>query len=63
MEEGWQMAPVCLFWYIWKEHNYQTFNREETSDQQWKETLIMSLLECSMPPLGMTGSTLLHFVD
>lgn len=40
-----RLAPVCLFWCIWKEYNWRTFDNDELSDQRLKEFFIKSLLE------------------
>ena len=33
-KKGWQVAPLCIFWSIWKEKNLLTFDKEELSVQR-----------------------------
>ena len=34
------MAPLCLFWTLWKERNGRTFNDVEQSDQAIKSAFL-----------------------
>ena len=38
------ISLILFIWCIWKKHNYQTFNGEETSNQKLKETLIIFIM-------------------
>ena len=59
----WHVAPICLFWCIWKEHNQRIFNNEELLDQRLKKFFIKSLLEWSHASLKMEKPSNLHFLD
>ena len=43
----WQLALICLFWCIWKEHNWKTFEDEEPFDKRLKDFFIWLILEWS----------------
>ena len=39
----WCLAPICLFWCVWKERNQRLFKDEELSDQGLKDLFFRTL--------------------
>ncbi|RVW28777.1 hypothetical protein CK203_089255 [Vitis vinifera] len=39
-QEGWQMAPLCIFWSVWKERNRLAFGDEDLSLQRLDRLLV-----------------------
>ena len=42
-KEAWQMAPICIFWSVWKEMNLSAFGNEELSLQRRKYSFVCNL--------------------
>ena len=42
-KKAWQMAPLCIFWSIWKERNLLAFGNEELSLQRLKYSFVCNL--------------------
>ena len=47
----WRLAPICLFWCVWKERNRRTFKDEDLSDQGLKDLFLRTLFEWTRDPL------------
>ena len=56
----WHLAPICLFWCIWKEHNQRTFKNEELSNQRLKNLFIRTLFEWSRDSLELKLPSMLN---
>ena len=59
----WHLAPICLFWCIWKECNQRTFKNEELSNQRLKNLFIRTLFEWSRDSLELKLPSLLNCLD
>ena len=42
-KKAWQMAPLCIFWLVWKERNLLAFGNEEFSLQRLKYSFVCNL--------------------
>ena len=42
-KKAWQMAPLCIFWSIWKERNSLAFGNEVLSIQRLKHSFVCNL--------------------
>lgn len=40
----WRVAPLCIFWIIWKERNRRSFDHEDQSDHALKSSFFSNLL-------------------
>ena len=59
----WRLAPICLFWCIWKKRNQRTFKDEKLSDQRLKDLFIQTLFEQSRDSLELELLSILNFLD
>ena len=39
----WKVAPLCLFWTVWKERNMLAFENEDFSIQRLKYSFVCNL--------------------
>ena len=58
----WRLTPMCLFWCIWGERNWRTFQEEEMSDQGLRKLFTCSLLEWSQQVWGLDNPSLFEFL-
>ena len=42
-KKAWQMAPLCIFWSVWKERNLLAFGNEVLSLQRLKHSFVCNL--------------------
>ena len=56
-KKAWQMAPLCIFWSVWKEINLLAFGNEEFLLQRLKYSFVCNLWFCVSP------SSLVSFLD
>ena len=42
-KKAWQMAPLCIFWSVWKERNLLAFGNEVLSIQRLKHFFVCNL--------------------
>ena len=42
-KKAWQMAPLCIFWLVWKERNLLAFGNEVLSLQKLKHSFVCNL--------------------
>uniref|UniRef100_A0A5B7B642 Reverse transcriptase zinc-binding domain-containing protein n=1 Tax=Davidia involucrata TaxID=16924 RepID=A0A5B7B642_DAVIN len=40
LKKAWRMAPICLFWCIWRERNSRAFEGEEVSSHRFKGSFL-----------------------
>ena len=59
----WCLAPICLFWCVWKECNRRTFKDEELSDQGLKDLFFQTLFEWTRDSLELDFPSMLIFLD
>ena len=62
-KKAWQMAPLCIFWSVWKEKNRLAFGNEELSLQRLKYSLYVILGLGSRVSLVLSPSSLVNFLD
>ena len=62
-KRAWQMAPLCIFWSIWKERNRLAFGNEELSLQRLKYSFVCNLWSWVRVSLVESPSSLVSFLD
>ena len=58
----WRLVPICLFWCIWGERNWRTFQEEEMSDPCLRSFFFRSLLEWFQQFLDLDSPSFLNFL-
>ena len=58
----WCLAPICLFWCVWKERNQRLFKDEELSDQGLKDLFFQILFEWIRDSLELDFTSMLIFL-
>ena len=62
-KKAWQMAPICIFWSVWKEMNLSAFGNEELSLQRQKYSFVCNLWSWVRVSLVLSPSSLVSFLD
>ena len=62
-KKAWQMAPLCIFWSVWKERNLLAFGNEELSLQRLKYSFVCNLWSWVRVSLILSPSSLVSFLD
>ena len=62
-KKAWQMAPLCIFWSVWKERNRLAFGNEDLSLQRLKYSFVCNLWSWVKGSLVESHSSLVSFVD
>ena len=62
-KKAWQMAPLCLFWTVWKERNIWVFSNEEFSLQRLKNSFVCNLRSWVRVSMDLSPSSLVSFID
>ena len=62
-KKAWQMAPLCIFWSVWKERNRLAFGDENLSLQRLKYSFVCNLWFWVRGSLAESHSSLVSFVD
>ena len=62
MRAVWRLAPICLFWCIWRVQNRRTFQEEEMSDPYLRNLFFQTLLEWSQQFLDLDSPSFLNFL-
>ena len=57
------MAPLCIFWSVWKEKNRLAFGNEELSLQRLKNSFVCNLWSWVRGSLVESHSSLVSFID
>ena len=61
-KKAWDVAPLCLFWAIWKERNRKAFENVELSNQELKSSFLRNFLEWTKG-LGLEPLSMIDFID
>ena len=59
----WQMAPLCIFWTVWKERNRLAFGDEDLSLQRLKYSFVCNIWNWVRGSLAESHSSLVSFID
>ena len=62
-KRAWQMAPLCIFWSVWKERNRLAFGNEELSLQRLKYSFVCNLWSWVKVSLVESPSSLVSFLN
>ncbi|KAJ9691054.1 hypothetical protein PVL29_013294 [Vitis rotundifolia] len=62
-KRAWQMAPLCIFWTVWKERNSITFGNEELSLHRLKYSFVSNFWYWVRVSLDANPSSLVSFID
>ena len=62
-KKAWQVAPLCIFWTMWKERNLIAFDNEELSFQILKNSFVCNLWSWSKVSIDMNPISLISFID
>ena len=57
------MAPLCIFWSVWKEKNRLAFGNEDLSLQRLKNSFVYNLWSWVRVSLVESPSSLVSFLD
>ena len=57
------MAPLCIFWLVWKERNLLAFGNEEFSLQRLKYSFVCNLWSWVRVSIVLSPSFLVSFLD
>ena len=58
-----KVAPLCLFWTIWRERNKNAFENRESLDQTFKSSFFYLFWNWARLYSGNGSMSLLDFVD
>ena len=62
-KKAWQMAPLCIFWSIWKERNLLAFGNEELSLRRLKYSFVCNLWSWIRVFIVLSPSSLVSFFE
>ena len=62
-KKAWKVAPLCIFWSIWRERNRRTFEDRESLDQTFKSSFLYLFWDWVRVYMGDSISSLIDFVD
>ncbi|KAJ9701721.1 hypothetical protein PVL29_006900 [Vitis rotundifolia] len=62
-KKAWKMAPLCIFWSVWKERNLLAFGNEELSLQRLKYSFVCNLWSWVRASIVLCPSSLVSFLD
>ena len=57
------LAPLCLFWMVWKERNRITFDNEELSIHRMKNSFVCSVWSWTKLYIDERPLPLINFFD
>ena len=62
-KKAWEVAPLCLFWSIWRERNRRAFENCESLDQTIKSSFLYNFWDWVTLYIGDGSMLLLDFVN
>ena len=62
-KKAWKVAPLCIFWSIWKERNGRAFEDRESSDQTIQSSFLYIFWDWVRVYMGDSVTSLIDFVD
>ena len=62
-KKAWQVAPLCIFWTVWKERNLLVFGNEELSLQRLKTSFVCNLWSWGRLFVDLSPFSLVSFID
>ena len=62
-KKAWQMAPLYIFWSVWKERNLLAFGNEELSLHKLKYSFVCNLSSWVRVFIVLSPSFLVSFFD
>ena len=62
-KKAWKMAPLCIFWSVWKEGNRLAFGNEELPLQRLKYSFGCNLWSWVKVSLVLSPSSLVSFLN
>ena len=62
-KKAWQMAPLCIFWSVWKERDLLAFGNEKLSLQRLKYYFVCNFWSWVMVFIVLSLSSLVSFFE
>ena len=62
-KKAWKVAPVCIFWIVWKERNLLAFENAEIWIHRMKYSFVCNLWSWSRASINMGSISLVSFID
>ena len=62
-QKAWKVAPLCIFWSIWRERNRRAFEDKECLDQSFKSSFLYLFCDWVRVYMGDSITSLIEFVD
>ncbi|KAJ9707665.1 hypothetical protein PVL29_002622 [Vitis rotundifolia] len=62
-KKAWQMAPLCIFWTVWKERNLLAFGNEVLSLQRLNYSFICNLWSWVRVFIALSPHSLVSFFE
>ena len=62
-KKAWQMAPLCIFWSVWKERNRLAFRGGVVNVQRLKNSFVCNLWNWAKVYLGEEAFSLIGFLE
>ena len=62
-KKAWKVAPLCLFWSIWRKRNRRTFENCECSNHSFKSSFLYLSGDQVRQYIGVGSLSTLDFVD
>ena len=63
VKKAWKLAPLCLFWAVWKKRNRIAFDNEEFSVHRLKYFFVCSLWSWTKLYIDACPLSLIDFFD
>ena len=62
-KKAWKVAPLCIFWTVWKERNLLVFDNTTISIHRVKSSFVYNLWSWSRAFIDMRPISLVSFID